>query len=245
MDKEYIVLNTLVFLKDLQAGINQSLLMKKVNKLGIKNIEVRREYINDFESELKDIRQQAEKYGMNVFYSVPKVLYRENKLLKQELEKYLNEAKIMGCKNIKLNIGDFKHINCEDANIIRNLCDMYGVHITVENDQTIENGSCDKIYRFLSIMKELNSNITFTFDIGNWIFQNEDSFENAKVLRTFVTYIHLKDLDEAKKTVLLDGGSLNWKRILKVLPNNVPIALEYPCNTLEEIATEIQKLMVL
>lgn len=66
MKKNQIVINTLVYLEDLQAGVPQSEMVDWVHELGVKNIEVR-EFIKD-RQELQDIKNKSEQYGMNIFF---------------------------------------------------------------------------------------------------------------------------------------------------------------------------------
>lgn len=241
MDKEKLVINTLVFLDDLTCGIPQSLIIDKIYDLGIKNVEVRREFISNFNKELVDIREKANKYKMNLFYSVPEWLFNEGKLRTKEIEAYFSEAYNMGCHKIKMNIGEVDEISKGDIDIINGLCSKYSIILTVENDQTEENGRCDKIAKFLTRNNELGGNVSFTFDVGNWNFQNEDSITNAKILTKFVTYIHLKDVDENNKNTLLNEGILDLKELLDILPKDLPMAIEYPCKSIDEIKGEIIK----
>lgn len=243
MERDQLVVNTLVFIEDLKSGIPQSSIMDILDKLEIKNVEIRREFIKDFNNELIDIKEKSKTYEMNVFYSVPEWMYKEHKLRVKDIETYFEEAFQMNCHNIKLNIGEVKEVSKEDVDNINELCKKYQMKMTVENDQTIENGRSDKIYNFLCQVEQLKGNISFTFDIGNWIFQDEDPFKNAELLNSFVTYIHLKDIGNNRSNTLLNEGLLDWKNILSVLPKRLPIALEYPCDTKEQLELEINKIL--
>lgn len=241
MDSKKLVINTLVFIDDLKSGIPQSTIIDKIQELGIKNIEVRREFIKDFNKEIIDIKEKANKYKINLFYSVPEWIFKENKLRYKEIEGYFIEANKMNCKNVKLNIGEVDELLIEDVNKIKELCNRYNIKITVENDQTFENGRAEKIYKFLKRNRELGGSISFTFDVGNWVFQNEDPVINAEILSDFVTYIHLKNVDKNRGNILIDKGILNLKNILDKLPKNLPMALEYPCQSIEVVRLEIDK----
>ena len=242
MNKNQLVVNTLVFLNDLKNGINQSLIMDTINDLGIKNIEVRREFIKDFDKELETIREKSKLYNMNIYYSVPEWMYKENKLLVDDIEKYLKEAKKMNCHQVKLNIGQYDEVTVEDIEILNKFSGKYKVKLTVENDQTSLNGKSEFINKFLVQAKKLGGDITFTFDIGNWVFQEEDPLKNAALLKSFVTYIHLKDMDKERNNVLLNEGVIDWEKVIDKLPKDLPIALEYPCNTKEILQLEINKI---
>lgn len=241
MKREKIVINTLVLLEDLKSGVPQSLIMDKVNDIGIKNVEIRREFIKNFNEEVLNIREKANKYNMRIFYSVPELLFKANKLRVKEIEGFFNEAYNMSSHNIKMIIGEIDELTEEDVNIINDLCEKYSIELTVENDQTPENGRVEKIYNFLKRNRELGGNISFTFDVGNWIFQDEDPIKNAEILNSFVTYVHLKNIDESRGNTLIDKGILSLKDILNKLPKDLPMALEYPCCSMEEIKLEIKK----
>lgn len=243
MEKKQIVINTLVFLKDLKNGVPQSKLMDWVKSLGIEIIEIRREFFKNISIETKNIGELSRKLNMNVFYSVPEPLYRNNHLRLKKIEEICNEAYRMNAKQIKFTIGDITTFNKDDFNRIRYFEDTYNLKITVENDQTKENGNVEKILWFLNEVRNSNYELGFTFDIGNWVFQNEDPLENAKLLHPFIKYIHLKDLDESKNTVPLGEGKIDWKAILGTLPKNVSLGLEYPCASIEQVENEIDKLL--
>lgn len=243
MERDELVVNTLAFLEDLKLGIPQSSMMDILHELGIKNVEIRREFIKDFNNELINIKEKSKTYGMKVFYSVPEWVYKQDKLRVEDIETYFKEAYQMNCYNIKLNIVEVKEVSKEDVENINELCEKYQMKMTVENDQTIENGGVNKIYNFLCQVKQLKGNISFTFDVGNWIFQDEDPLKNAELLKSFVTYIHLKDIGNNRSNALLNEGLLDWKNILSVLPQKLPIVLEYPCGTKEQLALEINKIL--
>ncbi|MGG7143098.1 sugar phosphate isomerase/epimerase family protein [Clostridium nigeriense] len=245
MEKEKLVINTLVFIDDLKSGVPQSNIIDKVNKLGIKSIEVRREFIKDFNKEIIDIKEKANIYNINLFYSVPECLFRADKLRRKEIEGYFNEAYNMNCHNVKMNIGEVNELSVEDVKEIDELCKKYEIKLTVENDQTCENGKSEKIYNFLKRDRDLGGNISFTFDVANWIFQDEDPIKNSELLKDFVSYIHLKNADDNRKNTLLDTGILNLEKILNNLPKNLPMALEYPCTSIEEVKLEIEKALKL
>lgn len=243
MDRDKLVINTLVFLEELKKGTKQSVLMDIINELEIKNIEIRREFIKDFDKELASISEKSKLYNMKVYYSVPEWLYKENELLTGNLEKYFKEAKDMNCHHIKLTIGEYSGVNIKDIEVINELSEKYQVNLTIENDQTSLNGKSEAINKFLVEVKKLKGRVTFTFDIGNWVFQGEDPLKNAQLLKPYVTYIHMKDIDNEKNNVLLNEGGIDWKSVLDKLPKDVPIALEYPCDTKEILQIEINKIL--
>jgi len=246
MNKNSIVINTLVFLEDLKKGTEQSKLLEGINSIGINKVEIRREFIKNFSKEITEIRNRTEQFGMELFYSVPEYLYKEGKLDLISIEKYFIESEKMCCRHVKMNIGEGNKITEAEVKLINQLCDNYSVDLTIENDQTTENGKINKIIDFLDNCKKMGLNINATFDIGNWVWQNESVEENANRLKNYVTYIHIKDVTKVEgiRASLLDEGVINWRKILKIFNDDVPVALEYPCypNTLEILEKEIKKL---
>ncbi len=247
MDKNLLVINTLVFLDQQKDGVLQCEMLDVINQLGVKKAEVRREYIKDFNSELTDINKKALDLNMELFYSVPDLLYKDGELQYEKIETYFKEAFTMGCSNVKMNIGKYDVVTSNDVSRMNKICEQYSINLRVENDQSKEDGKVSKIKTFVEMYKQLGGNISVTFDAGNWVWQNEEPIENAKQLKEYVTYIHLKDvkLKEKPQTVLLNEGDIAWKSILDILPKDVPLALEYPCGTdaAKQLSTELKKLL--
>lgn len=245
MKKENLVVNTLVFLEQLKQGVSQVKLLDPLYELGVMKVEIRREFIKDFDRELSDIREKAKQYNMEVFYSVPELLYMNGELLYSEVENYFKEAKAMNSQRVKLCIGDYIKVKKEDVTKINHLCEEHNILLTIENDQTESNGRSNKIKQFLEDGSAFGSKILATFDIGNWLWQKEDPMENAKLLKQYVAYIHLKDVKggENPRVTLLDEGGIDWRTVLSELPE-VPLALEYPCGmkASEQLVVELTKL---
>lgn len=243
MKKNRLVVNTLVYLNQLKAGVAQAQLLKPLCELGVENVEIRREFIKDFKTELLAIAEASLNYKIKLFYSVPSYLYENGKLMMNRLESFYAEAQIMGCRYVKLNIGDVSAVTKEDIKIISSLCEKYNITQSIENDQTPENGKSEKINWFLEETSKKGGKITLTFDTGNWIWTRESPKSAAKLLQKHVTYIHVKDVLQGTPPTAtwLGEGDLCWESILKQLPANAPVALEYPCDTC--LDAEIQKLL--
>lgn len=247
MIKDNIVINTLVFLEDLMNGVKQSELLKSIHSLGINNVEVRREFIKDFEVELQEIRTVSKELQIELYYSIPDYLFIKGELAIAKIENYFNEASKMNCRNVKLNIGEYYNISTKNASDINLLCDKYSIKLTIENDQTKDNGKVQKIKDFLQLSEKYGMKLSSTFDIGNWLWQKEDPVENANILKPYVTFIHLKDVIVADKpqAVFLDEGLIPWRSILGMFDKKIPVAIEYPCtpDTLPRLKEEIDKLI--
>lgn len=232
MEQNRLMVNTLFFLPDLQSGVKQAELLNTVAACGVGSVEIRREFIRDFAEECRGIYEKAKSLKMQLYYSVPDTLFDGGDLKKQEVDHYFAEASAMGCTHIKLNIGDFGDKICqEDILFLAALCSRTGIALTVENDQTAENGRLKKIQAFLEHCAAQNSSIGMTFDVGNWLWQQESPLVAAGGLSRYTTEIHLKDVATAPDvhTVLLDAGEINWRQIIREFSPSVPIALEYSC----------------
>ncbi|MGX7024617.1 sugar phosphate isomerase/epimerase family protein [Vagococcus hydrophili] len=230
-----IVLNLLVFNQQFTEGEMQKELVIKGIGLGFNQIEVRREYFRDIKSELLEINQLVKNHNLELFYSVPEEVFVEGNI-NPKLTEYLLEAKEMGARHIKWNIGDFKNFT-GDLNELEKLTGM-GINVTIENDQTEISGKIQSIQEFMKAVTNKKLDIGYVYDLGNWRFVEEDERKAAQKLKEYVTYIHVKDVDmtTGKPVVAgLDQGEINWRDILEVLPTNVPVAIEYPTTKDEEI----------
>ncbi len=234
MNSEKIVLNFLVFADQLASGKSQADLLPKISELGFTQVELRREYFNDIEKEIPVIEKEAKRLGLQLFYSVPDEIYLDG-TINPKLIQYVNEAKKMGVKHIKWNIGDFTgSLYPKELQAILN----EGIEISIENDQTQTSGTLTAITTYLDAVKKAGLPIGYVYDLGNWRFVGEDEGIAANKLSDQVRYIHVKDVrskGQEPQVVGLDEGEIDWRHILKILPSNVPIAIEYPTKKDSEI----------
>lgn len=230
-----LVLNLLVFDNKRKEGILQDELIRYGIKLGFKAIEVRREYFADLKKEIPLIKHLADEFELELFYSVPDEIFVNGKI-NHKLEGYLAEAKQLGVKHIKWNIGDFKNYS-GDISELKGLTQQ-GININVENDQTKTSGKIEPIKKFMEAVKANQIAIGYVYDLGNWRFVGEDEQCAAELLNKYVTYIHVKDVKiiQGEPTAAgLGKGEINWQKILGILPHDVPIAIEYPTVSNDEI----------
>ncbi|WP_436860699.1 sugar phosphate isomerase/epimerase family protein [Mammaliicoccus lentus] len=233
--KRNLVFNTLVAQEKINDGCKQSELFDYIISLGFKKIEVRREYFQDINMEMKEIGKLAKDKNLDILYSVPDVIFLNGGNFNKSISDYLKEAEEMNASFIKLTIGDYKNkTQLKELEFINNK----NINFTVENDQTNLSGKTHNILKFLKDVKSRKININYTFDLGNFAYVNENEEEAAKILNQFVSYIHLKNVKKQHGDLLatsLEKGTINWKKVLDILPKNVPIAIEYPSNNVEEI----------
>lgn len=234
MKNNQIVLNFLVFAEKIEKGIQQNELLSHIAALGFQAVEIRREYFKDVAKEMPLIKKEAERLHLDLFYSVPDEVY-VNGEVNPKLTEYISEANQMGVKQIKWNIGDFKgelHVEKMKALIEE------GVVITIENDQTQTSGTIAANKKYMTAVKTADLAIGYVYDLGNWRFVGADELEAAKELAEYVHYIHVKDVlykEDKPQATGLDHGVINWRKVLSILPDDCPIAIEYPTTTDEEI----------
>jgi len=246
MEKDLFVISTLVFADLIKDGMKQSDILEIIHDMGITNVEIRREFIKDFDKELATIRKKAEKLQMGIYYAVPERLYANRELQFKKIETYFKEAYLLGCSRVKMIVGPYGTVKPIDVIKMNELCEKYFIRLTVENDQTREDGRVEKLKRFVEEYRQEGGKISVTFDIGNWVWQGEDPAENASKIKNFVSYVQLKDVKGKinPKTVLLNEGDIDWKNIFPLLPRNLPVALEYSCgsNPAKQLREEITKM---
>lgn len=252
MNRDKIVINTIAFLPLLAEGKSQIELLDTVSRLNIKTVEIRREYIKDFPTELTQIASVARSMALQLFYSIPDNLFIEGKLKDLELEQYLAEASMLGAKIVKLSLGNFTGIDDLIRVRLLNLLSGFAGVLTVENDQTESGGKSEKCLAFLQECERKDLNVFFTFDISNWYWVGEEPLTNVAELAKYTRYIHLKDVQLhdfivkcIPKVTTLDQGVTPWREVLEQLPQDIPIAIEYPCgpNLEEVLGRDISKIL--
>ncbi|OZG58738.1 AP endonuclease [Bifidobacterium tissieri] len=238
-----IGINTLVYLTDLTNSVPQSELLPRIADLGITLAEVRREYIAD-DTEFDRIAAAAKAGGLALFYSVPEII-TANGVANPALQQYFTEAKRMGATNVKLNQGDVKDVAADVLHGIDALAAEYGVTVTIENDQTPENGTLDCTRASLANVAAAGSAIGYTFDLGNWFWRGEDPAAAFAELKDSVSVFHLKNVNGATErdelaTTMLENGVIDWKTLLSQLPADVPVFLEFPIDA-ANVAAQVEQ----
>ncbi|MSS12671.1 sugar phosphate isomerase/epimerase family protein [Bifidobacterium tsurumiense] len=226
-----IGINTLVYMSALKEGTAQSALLPTIAKHGTTLAEVRREFIAD-DAEYDAIAQAAKDNGLDLFYSVPESI-TINGDINPGFAGFLDEAQRMGVENVKFNQGDIKDV---DASVIARIdkeADAHGVTLSIENDQTPENGTLECTTASLKHIKEVGGNIGYTFDLGNWFWRGEDADAAFAQLKNEITVFHLKNVNGAAEreqlsTTMLQDGVIDWKALLPQLSADIPVFLEFP-----------------
>lgn len=246
MKKEQIVLNNLVFANDRKKGMQQLEMLKKVVSFGIKSAELRREYFDDIAEETPGIVKYAIANDLRLFYSVPDEIF-VNHRINPKLAQYYDEAQALGIYAIKFNIGDFEALLSEDISNLNELL-SHDIQTNIENDQTQVSGRIAAIGKFMTAVTDAKLDIKYVYDMGNWRYIDEDENVAAKKLTKYVRYIHVKDdrgYGENLVTVPLNSGDIAWQKIMEMLPNDVPVAIEYPTANDQIIKDGVQELAMI
>ncbi|WP_125589028.1 sugar phosphate isomerase/epimerase family protein [Companilactobacillus jidongensis] len=243
-----LILNTLIFAKDVENGSDQVSLLDRVSNLGSIGVEVRREYFTDIEKELPKVAQKAKADELKVYYSVPDVLFEKDGSLNPKIKQYFAEGKIMGIKKIKFNIGNFDKFT-GDLKAALGQFPTNEIEMNVENDQTQVSGSVPSLLSFLKAVNEVGLDIGYVYDLGNWAFTDQDAIDSAKSLAPYTKYIHLKNVINTNGNLStsddLNKGMYDWKKILKYLPNDVDLALEYPMDNDQQMKSQMNLVQTL
>lgn len=240
MEKKNIVINLLEYADRVAKGESQVSLLDDVAATGVGGVEVRREYFKNFDAELDDVHKVATEKGLKIFYSVPEVLFIDGQFNSAILG-YLEEGKRMGVTAIKFNIGDFANFKGDLKQALAPVV-AAGIQVNVENDQTQASGTIQPLLDFLQAAKAADIDIKYVYDLGNWRFVGEDEFKAAGQLAPYVRYVHLKDVvlnDGKPDVVALDEGVLDWRKVMQVLPDGSPVAIEYPAADNEVVQTGV------
>jgi len=241
-----VILNTWVFEALVEQGTSQVALTQHVADLGADGIEVRREYFTDIARETAEIGKLAKQLGLIVNYSVPDEVFTPTGELNPQLPTYFAEGQAMGIEKIKFNTGHFDRFTGDLATALGQL-PLDQIEMNVENDQTPVSGTVAAIDAFLTAAHQATSaDIGYVYDLGNWAFTHGDAAASAQALAADTHYIHLKNTREEQgklvTTADLDTGIYDWRKLLKLLPHDVPFALEYPMATDAEITQQLQLL---
>lgn len=227
-----IVINLLVFDDAVSQGRKQVEFFSSVASLGVKKVEVRREWIKDFTAELPQMRSKAEELGLEVYYSIPAVLFKEGKLDRGGLLQILHEAKILEATRVKFAVGEFDNTAQEELLELKNILSEHRVLVTVEGDQSPGNGRIEPILALMEACRTNKIPVYATYDVGNFVFVGQEPLYNAVKLSSHVRYIHLKDVEmtpQGPQVRSLDAGHINWRAALNLLPKDVPMGIEFPC----------------
>ncbi|WEV70903.1 sugar phosphate isomerase/epimerase [Lactobacillus sp. ESL0785] len=241
-----LIINTLVFEKEIQTGNKQISLVDRIADLGADGIELRREYFKNPDQEINEIGSAIKEKGLLLNYSVPDTIFDEKGNFNSKLANYYQEAKKLGAQKIKFSTGNFYKYHGDLVSDLSTL-PLAEIQTTVENDQTVISGNPDTVFDFLTAARKAGFNsIGATFDLGNLAFMGFDPNLAAKKLSPYVAYIHLKNPMLTSEGVMqntesLDRGMYNWRSVMHYLPNDVQCAFEFAMSNDDIIKDEMKK----
>ena len=236
-----IGINTLVYKNALSNGTPQSELLGTIAAHDITLAEVRREYIAN-DAEYDAIANAATERHMTLFYSVPESI-TVNGDANPQLAQYLDEATRMDACNVKFNQGDIKDVDPAVLQRIDAQASERNLTLSIENDQTPQNGTFACTQASLDHIAANGSAIGYTFDLGNWYWRGENAQQAFSRLVDYITVFHLKNVNGAQDTsqlatTMLQDGVIDWKPMLDRLPASVPVFLEFPIQA-EQVAEQV------
>lgn len=237
-----IGINLLVFKNDLDNRIGQEKILSEIASLGVSIAEIRREYLKKSNEELIEINKLAQKLNLEIYYSVPEKIAYEKKI-NSNIKVYFEEARQMGSTHIKFNIGDLENLDIYEIKKLKDIINSFDMKITIENDQTPENGTFKSVINAIDVINNTLLQIGYTFDLGNWYWQNEDPKNAFNLLNSKITVFHLKNIDilnNVPSTTLLSEGKIDWVLMLKEISKDVPIIIEYPIEK-DNILSEVEQ----
>ncbi|MGT2929072.1 sugar phosphate isomerase/epimerase family protein [Streptococcus dentasini] len=244
MKKEDIIVNSIAFLKDLQAGKTQEELLADVHDLGFRSFEVRREFINDRKTELSGLKKKADSYGISLFYSVNEDLFVNSKV-NPLLPVLFEEARVLAAPFIKLNTGDSQEVTDQELKKL-SAFPLDEIGIRVENNQTPCHASLANCQHTMNMIGAAALPISFVFDTGNWAWVHESIEEAKEALASVTTYLHCKNYklvnNKPQLSVSLFEGELDIRQLTKAFPSLEYLALEYP-STPEGLRRDVNRLI--
>lgn len=229
MTKEIIVV-TSAYGNDtvVQLG-GQSALLEIIKASGADGVEIRQELLTGAD-ELNEISNKIKHLGLISAYSVPGTLFDDSgKITLKLVQNSLQEAVSLGAHFLKLSLGELP--SQYDLNDLSPLLTHSPVQLVIENDQTPQGGHIAPLVDFFDEVKATNVPIKMAFDMANWHWHGEDAFIAAQTFAPFVAYIHVKESqkkDHKRVAIALDDSDGHWKKVLSVLPKNIPRGIEFP-----------------
>jgi sugar phosphate isomerase/epimerase len=200
----------------------QRALLPIIAEAGADGVEIRRELFS--QAELQSLPQLAEAIAeqqLSACYSAPDALFTADGSVNPLLEQYVQEAEQLGARLLKLALGHYRSGAEIPAPTMR------GVKLVVENDQT----DCGRLAAIAPFFTENPGAPAMTFDMGNWQWTGDDALAAAHRLARYVSYIHVKAAmphHESWRAVAIDEADDGWRKLLNLLPGDVPRGIEFP-----------------
>lgn len=208
-----------------------------VQSVGADGAEIRKERLKE-----KDFPLNASKTDV---YSAPMELFAEDGSLNPEMFPLAKEFGRSGAGALKVALGYFIPHVFEIVRLKEWLTHVPSTaKLLVENDQTLHGGKIAHLKAFFESVFPYDMPVGMTFDAGNWVFTGEDVHEAVKKLGRYVAYVHLKEVETEGGHIITKAPSMDSKSvcsmILRALPKNCPVGLEFPMQTKEDVQAYVR-----
>jgi len=199
---------------------------------GADGVEVRGELLNDAACELPQIADLVRARGAALVYSSPEGLWAaDGSLDRQALEHALAAAGLLAAPRLKMSVGGYGPASAGTFAQLAGALEGRGVELVIENDQTVAAGSLPALVAFFAQARAAGTPLGMTFDLGNWHWVGECPMEAARTLGQRVAYVHTKGVQRLPAkwvAVPLAESAAPWRTALRMLPRDLPWAIEYP-----------------
>ncbi|WP_110950251.1 sugar phosphate isomerase/epimerase family protein [Pseudomonas bohemica] len=251
MNRFPVAISLGAFGADLVRERGQASFIPLLVEAGVTRIELREElFTGDLaRQDLPALAEAIRSQGLECLYSAPLELWLEGQNLPNpELQPTLQRAAACGAAWLKVSLGHLSQDS--DVAALADRLAHHDVHLLVENDQTPQGGRIEPFIDFFARIDALQMPIGMTFDIGNWMWQEQSASAAAQQLGRYVEYLHCKAVSRnaASKLVAVPPRQTDlhlWEQLLKHMPVGVPRAVEYPLqgdDLLEVTRTQVDAL---
>lgn len=210
----HFILNTIALVDKLNSGYSQSQLIPLAHDMGFNAIELRDEFLQ--ETDIFNVVQQAQKYNIEVYYSVNEPLIKDGHF-NQHFFDHLKVSQKLHSKHLKMNIGSLKNF---DAVFPQDFSKVIAqdVFFTVENNQSQVDSNLNNTLHFFEIINNQRMPITFCFDTANWLWLDTNPITAIEKLASNVSYLHLKNVSNESgvlaTTQSLENGAISIPSII-------------------------------
>jgi sugar phosphate isomerase/epimerase len=211
-------------------------IFKLIKEAGFSGVEIRRELLCEQSPSITEIKSMLKELGLVGYYSCPIPLFdQKGRLNEHQIKKALLEGESLDARLIKFSLGHYDPDTPLDEVKALAVSAIGKYRLTVENDQTQEGGNANRLAEFLNRCKREGIPLTFTCDLGNWLYVQEEQEASIEKMKAYTEYIHIKEVIEQEnilKTVAISNqAGSKWKRLLDMLSEGTTIAVEFPINT--------------
>ncbi len=202
------------------------------HRAGADGVEVRGELLSAPDAELPAIADAARELGLQLVYSSPVGLWRDDGALDgTALDDALLRARSLGAPRLKMSIGGYRPGSAATLPTLARRLQGEAIEVVIENDQTVLAGTLPPLQRFFADCADAGLELGMTFDMGNWHWVGECPLQAARSLSARVCYVHCKGAQRQTRqwvAVPLVESAAPWRSLLRLLPCDQPWAIEFP-----------------